>query len=118
VSIEAATVAEVTEISRQAFGRAVAGRRAELRLTQEALSLRSGLHQKWLSNVETARINPTLSNLIRLATSLDMRLSALICLAETIDSEGSNQKEGGSPASAKVETHSVLTSSPSTAGHA
>jgi transcriptional regulator with XRE-family HTH domain len=77
----------VTEISRAAFGRAVAGRRAELRLTQEALSLRSGLHQKWLSNVETARINPTLSNLARLAASLEIPLSELIARAEVIDRE-------------------------------
>lgn len=118
MSIEAAAVAEVTEISRQAFGRAVAGRRAELRLTQEALSLRSGLHQKWLSNVETARINPTLSNLIRLATSLDMRLSELISRAETIDGEGSKRDESGSRASANVETRSVLTSSQGAVGHA
>lgn len=77
----------LTEISRAAFGRAVASRRAELRLTQEALSLRSGLHQKWLSNVETARVNPTLSNLLRLAASLEIRLSDLIVRAEAIDTE-------------------------------
>jgi transcriptional regulator with XRE-family HTH domain len=73
------------EISRRAFGRAVAARRAELRLTQEALSLRSGQHQKWISNVETARINPSLSNLIRLASSLGLRLSELIASAEALD---------------------------------
>ncbi|HEY1457225.1 MAG TPA: helix-turn-helix transcriptional regulator [Solirubrobacteraceae bacterium] len=77
-----------TEISRSAFGRAVASRRAELRLTQEALSLKSGQHQKWISNVETARINPSLSNLARLAASLEMRLSELIANAEAIDDEG------------------------------
>lgn len=76
------------EISRSAFGRAVASRRAELRLTQEALSLRSGQHQKWISNVETARINPSLSNLARLAASLELRLSELIANAEAIDTQG------------------------------
>jgi transcriptional regulator with XRE-family HTH domain len=80
-------VEQLTEISRGAFGRAVASRRAELRLTQEALSLRSGLHQKWLSNVETARVNPTLSNLARLAASLEIKLSDLLAKAEAIDAE-------------------------------
>jgi transcriptional regulator with XRE-family HTH domain len=97
-------VAEVTEISRSAFGRAVASRRAELRLTQEALSLRSGLHQKWLSNVETARINPTLSNLTRLAASLDMRLSELISRAETIEEERqqTGQTDGAEPGNTRA----------------
>lgn len=76
------------EISKSAFGRAVASRRAELHLTQEALSLRSGQHQKWISNVETARINPSLSNLARLAASLELRLSELIANAEAIDAQG------------------------------
>jgi transcriptional regulator with XRE-family HTH domain len=75
------------EISRSAFGRAVASRRTELHLTQEALSLRSGQHQKWISNVETARINPSLSNLARLAASLELRLSELIANAEAIDAQ-------------------------------
>ncbi|MGH2832503.1 MAG: helix-turn-helix domain-containing protein [Solirubrobacteraceae bacterium] len=84
------------EISRSAFGRAVASRRAELHLTQEALSLRSGQHQKWISNVETARINPSLSNLARLAASLELRLSELIAHAEAIDAQGASPAALGS----------------------
>jgi transcriptional regulator with XRE-family HTH domain len=70
---------------RQALGRAVAHRRAELGLTQEELALRAGLHQRWISNVETGKRNPSYVSLRRLATGLDLSAAELIARAESIE---------------------------------
>jgi transcriptional regulator with XRE-family HTH domain len=69
----------------QALGIAVRQRRLELGLTQEQLALRSGLHQRWISNVETGRRNPSDSSLRRLARSLDVAPSELIAAAERVE---------------------------------
>jgi transcriptional regulator with XRE-family HTH domain len=68
----------------RALGRAARERRQELGLTQEQLALKSGLHQRWISNVETGRRNPSLSSLERLATGLDLATSELIARTERI----------------------------------
>jgi transcriptional regulator with XRE-family HTH domain len=70
---------------REALGRAVARRRHELKLTQEQLALRSGLHQRWISNVETGKRNPSYGSLRRLACALDLTTSQLIAQAERAD---------------------------------
>jgi transcriptional regulator with XRE-family HTH domain len=69
----------------QALGRAVADRRRELGLTQEQLALRTGLHQRWISNVETGKRNPSYASLRRLAAGLDQQTSELLALAEAIE---------------------------------
>jgi transcriptional regulator with XRE-family HTH domain len=68
--------------SQRALGRAVAARRHELELTQEQLALRSGLHQRWVSNVETGKRNPSYASLKRLADALELRTSELLARAE------------------------------------
>jgi transcriptional regulator with XRE-family HTH domain len=65
-----------------ALGAAVRERRDELDLTQEAVALRSGLHQRWISNVETGKRNPSYGSLRRLAAGLDLTTSELIARAE------------------------------------
>jgi transcriptional regulator with XRE-family HTH domain len=72
-----------------ALGAAVRARRQELGLTQEELSLRAELHQRWISNVETGRRNPSYGSLRRLAAGLELRASELLARAEAIDGEGS-----------------------------
>jgi transcriptional regulator with XRE-family HTH domain len=69
------------------LGQAVRIRRLELGLTQEELALRSGLHQRWISNVETGRRNPSYGSLRRLGTALDSRASELIAGAELLETE-------------------------------
>jgi transcriptional regulator with XRE-family HTH domain len=69
----------------QALGRAVAERRQELRLTQEELALRSDLHQRWISNVENGRRNPSYASLRRLATGLSVPVSGLVARAERFE---------------------------------
>jgi transcriptional regulator with XRE-family HTH domain len=70
------------------LGRAVAARRQELRLTQEQLANDTDLHQRWISNVETGKRNPSYSSLRRLASGLGLTTSALIALAERIERDG------------------------------
>lgn len=71
-----------------ALGQAVKARRNSLGLTQEQVSLRSDLHQRWLSNVETGKRNPSYASLRRLAGALDLSTAELIAHAEAAESEG------------------------------
>jgi len=68
-----------------ALGSAVKARRQELGLTQEQLANDSGLHQRWVSNVETGKRNPSYASLRRLATALKLSASELIARAERIE---------------------------------
>ncbi len=69
----------------RALGLAVKARRQELKRTQEQLANDSGLHQRWISNVETGKRNPSYASLRRLATSLNLTTSELIARAEQIE---------------------------------
>lgn len=71
-----------------ALGLAVKHRRQELQLTQEELHLRSELHQRWISNVETGKRNPSYASLRRLAAALDLTASELLACAEQIEASG------------------------------
>ncbi len=71
-----------------ALGLAVKGRREELGLTQEAVSLRADLHQRWISNVENGKRNPSYGSLRRLAAGLDLTTSELLARAEQIEASG------------------------------
>jgi transcriptional regulator with XRE-family HTH domain len=68
-----------------ALGLAVRARRQELGLTQEVLALRSELHQRWISNVETGKRNPSYGSLRRLAGALETSTSELLASAERIE---------------------------------
>jgi transcriptional regulator with XRE-family HTH domain len=68
-----------------ALGQAVAARRGELGLTQEQLANDTDLHQRWISNVETGKRNPSYASLRRLAAGLELSASELIARAERIE---------------------------------
>jgi transcriptional regulator with XRE-family HTH domain len=70
-----------------ALGAAVRARRQELALTQEELSLHSGLHQRWISNVETGRRNPSYASLRRLSLALGLSAADLVGRAESLEDE-------------------------------
>jgi transcriptional regulator with XRE-family HTH domain len=70
---------------RAALGLAVKARRQELALTQEQLANDTDLHQRWISNVETGKRNPSYGSLRRLAAGLDLSTSELIAQAEQIE---------------------------------
>ena len=65
---------------RQRFGDAVRFRREHLSLTQEDLAEKAGIHRTYLSDIERGTRNPSLVNIDRLATSLDLSLPELFKL--------------------------------------
>ena len=82
-----------------ALGLAVKARREELERTQEAVANDTGLHQRWISNVETGKRNPSYASLRRLAAGLDLSASELLALAEQIEASGVQVLNG--PAAAR-----------------
>ena len=68
-----------------ALGLAVKSRRQELGLTQEQLANDTQLHQRWISNVETGKRNPSYASLRRLAAGLGLSASELLAHAEQIE---------------------------------
>ncbi len=71
-----------------ALGLAVKARRGELGITQEQLANDTDLHQRWLSNVETGKRNPSYASLRRLAAGLGLSASELLARAEQIEASG------------------------------
>jgi transcriptional regulator with XRE-family HTH domain len=76
-----------------ALGIAAKTRREELGLTQEAVSLRADLHQRWVSNVENGKRNPSYGSLRRLAAGLDLSASELLVRAERIEMDATSSDE-------------------------
>jgi transcriptional regulator with XRE-family HTH domain len=72
----------------RALGLAAAQRREELRITQETLANDTDLHQRWISNVETGKRNPSYASLRRLASGLGLTASELLARAEQIETGG------------------------------
>jgi transcriptional regulator with XRE-family HTH domain len=71
-----------------ALGLAVKARREQLGLTQEQMANNTGIHQRWISNVETGKRNPSYGSLRRLAAGLDLTASELLSHAERIEASG------------------------------
>jgi transcriptional regulator with XRE-family HTH domain len=67
---------------RESFGFAVKLRREELGLTQEEMADRAGIHRTYLSDVERGTRNLSLVNIERLATALELPISALFQVVE------------------------------------
>jgi len=70
--------------AQQALGLAIKARHQELRLTQEQLASDTGLHQRWISDVETGKRNRSYSSLLHLAEGLELSTSELIARAKQI----------------------------------
>ncbi len=70
-----------------ALGMAVKTRRQELDLTQEQLANETDLHQRWISNVETGKRNPSYGSLRRLAAGLELSAAQLIARAEEFEGD-------------------------------
>ena len=63
------------------FGKAVRDHRRKLKLSQEELAHRSGLHRTYLSDIERGSRNLSLESIAQLATALELSLSSLFSLA-------------------------------------
>lgn len=68
----------------RALGQALRDRREQLSLTQEAVSLRTGVPQRRIWELEAGIGNPTARTLLRLVSGLDMPCSELFARAERI----------------------------------
>jgi transcriptional regulator with XRE-family HTH domain len=79
-----------------ALGLAVKARRSELGITQEQLANDTDLHQRWISNVETGKRNPSYASLRRLAAGLDLSTSELIARAEQLENTGTTAQPAAS----------------------
>ena len=64
------------------FGTAVKFRREELKMTQEDLAEKAGIHRTYLSDVERGTRNLSLVNIERLAAALSLSMSKLFELVE------------------------------------
>jgi DNA-binding XRE family transcriptional regulator len=78
---EGGAVPDTTRFLR-ALGVALRERREELQLTQEAVSLRTGVPQRRIWELEAGAGNPTARTLLRLVSGLDLPCSQLIARAE------------------------------------
>lgn len=80
-AVKGGAVPDTTSFLR-ALGLALRERREELQLTQEALSLRTGVPQRRIWELEAGAGNPTARTLLRLVSGLDVPCSQLIARAE------------------------------------
>src|SRR5579862_9124370 len=69
---------------RTAIGAATKQKRKALGLTQEALSLKSGLHRAYIGDIERGARNPTLVNMVKIANGLSITLGELCGSMEVI----------------------------------
>ena len=76
----------------QAFGNAVRKRRKQLRISQEGLGFRAGLHRTYISQIERGLKSPSLNVVSVLAKALDTQAFALVQMAEKIES-GQNAED-------------------------
>ena len=60
------------------FGKAVRARRKTLKITQEELAHRAGIHPTYLGDVERGERNIALINILKLAKALGVKAGALI----------------------------------------
>lgn len=79
----------------QSLGRALRERRTELQLTQEAVSLRTGVPQRRIWELEAGVGNPTTRTLLRLVAGLDAPCSQLIARAEQLEAQHPVDQTGG-----------------------
>jgi transcriptional regulator with XRE-family HTH domain len=62
---------------RATFGRRVRELREQRGLSQEQLAHESGLHRTYVGGIERGERNPSLINIARIATALDVHISEL-----------------------------------------
>lgn len=79
------------------LGRALRERREELGLTQEAVSLRTGVPQRRIWELEAGIGNPTARTLLRLVAGLEMPCSELFARAEALTAQPQPDPDDGTP---------------------
>ncbi len=64
------------------LGRAVRDARADLRISQEELGLRTGIHRNYVGGIERGERNPSIVTVAKLADALDVSMSELFAEVE------------------------------------
>jgi transcriptional regulator with XRE-family HTH domain len=90
---EGGAVPDATQFLR-ALGVALRERREELQLTQEAVSLRTGVPQRRIWELEAGAGNPTARTLLRLVSGVDLPCSQLIARAERLAAQEAAAEHG------------------------
>jgi transcriptional regulator with XRE-family HTH domain len=62
----------------EAFGRQVRAARERLGVSQEKLAFIAGFHRTYVGNLERGEVNPSLYNVVRIATALDVDAADLV----------------------------------------
>jgi len=57
------------------FGQGIKRRREELKLSQEGLAVKAGLHRTYISGIERGKRNISLDNLVRIIHALDITVT-------------------------------------------
>jgi DNA-binding XRE family transcriptional regulator len=78
----------------RSLGHALRERREELKLTQEAISLRTGVPQRRIWEIEAGIGNPTARTLLRLISGLNVPCSRLFARAEELAATSPASEEG------------------------
>lgn len=65
-----------------ALGAVIRALRAERSLTQEELSLRTGVHRNYIGGIERAERQPTVTTLAKLSEALGVQAWEILCRAE------------------------------------
>lgn len=71
-----------TSKSKKAFGEAIRKQRKKCGYTQESFAFHCGLHRNYISGIERGVRNISLENIIKVASSLNLKVSELFILAE------------------------------------
>jgi len=71
----------------RALGRAIREVRARRAISQEELGFRATLHRNYIGAIERGEVNPTFLTLLRITSSIEIRLSGLIVLYERREAE-------------------------------
>jgi transcriptional regulator with XRE-family HTH domain len=80
-------VAEVRSAAHAAYGRALRELRGERGISQERLAHLADLDRTYVSGIERGERNPSLANLLKLASALDIAVSELAAKAERFMAE-------------------------------
>jgi transcriptional regulator with XRE-family HTH domain len=70
----------------ESLGAALREVRADARLSQEELSLMTGVHRNYIGGIERAERNPTVLTVARLADALGISMSELFTLVDRDES--------------------------------
>lgn len=74
-----------SSLPQPALGEAIKLARKERGISQKALGLEAGIHSTWISHIESGHENPSWGSVSRIAAALDLRVSKLAAMAETLE---------------------------------